>query len=540
MINAGKSIRFARKTYRWGEAVFKLVIVEDEDNIRHSLECFIPWNAMGFQVVGAFSDGSDALAYLKEHPCDAVLTDILMSRMSGLELIRTLYEIQPQIKVVILSGHSDFAYAQQAIQYQVVHYLVKPVDEEELISVFKGLKEQLDTRQDELAEAGQENRELKQLLQRGFFRDLLSGRISSGKELKEYRKLLNLEQIQENSQLVVYDLSLDTTGEEEEDYTASVEAALGELTGGANEICHVFSMEERQDLWRIVFVGLPGVNEALLQKRCDGQMQTLCKTLGDVTGHAPAFRLAQAVTLLNRLLVTADSLEDSGPSAQSGSDRHALCEKIIAPYKLLIVELDLGSKKTVLHLLDRMLRELDGASLEDMQFSFKNLFAVVELDYKKRKCNVLRLTDGQFDINCLYRAQDVQSLEDCVKNAFIALCDGLQRNKPHSEHTIVERLVEYIQEHMEEDIGHEELAKKYRVHPGYLSRLFKQEMGVTLSEYLLRIRIEKAASLLKEGRYKIGDVAGMVGYSTSSYFSVMFKKYTGFSPREYSQRISLQ
>ena len=61
--------------------MFKLVIVEDEDNIRRSLECLIPWEDVGFQVVGAFSDGSDALSYLRDNPCDAVLTDILMRRI---------------------------------------------------------------------------------------------------------------------------------------------------------------------------------------------------------------------------------------------------------------------------------------------------------------------------------------------------------------------------------------------------------------------------------------------------------------------------
>ena len=77
--------------------MYKLVIVEDEDNIRHSLECFIPWEDIGFQVVGTFSDGSDALAYLQNDPCDAVLTDILMSRMSGLEMTAKLHQLHPQM-----------------------------------------------------------------------------------------------------------------------------------------------------------------------------------------------------------------------------------------------------------------------------------------------------------------------------------------------------------------------------------------------------------------------------------------------------------
>ena len=103
---------------------------------------------------------------------------------------------------------------------------------------------------------------------------------------------------------------------------------------------------------------------------------------------------------------------------------------------------------------------------------------------------------------------------------------------------MIGRIVAYLNEHIDEDIGHDVIAAKYRIHPGYLSRLFKQEMGETLSEYLLRIKIERAAELLKSGNYKVGEIAVMVGYSASSYFSVMFKKHTGYSPREYSQRIS--
>ena len=129
--------------------MYRLVIVEDEEHIRHSLECLIPWGEMGFQVVESFSDGMDALKYLEDNPCDAVLTDIMMNRMTGLEMIRNLCDTHPQLKIVILSGYSDFTYAQRAIQYKVVNYLVKPVDEEELMNTFKGIKAQLDTEREE-------------------------------------------------------------------------------------------------------------------------------------------------------------------------------------------------------------------------------------------------------------------------------------------------------------------------------------------------------------------------------------------------------
>jgi len=516
--------------------VFKLVIVEDEDNIRHSLECYIPWAQLGFQVVGTFSDGSDALAYLKENSCDAVLTDILMSRMSGLEMIRSLYALKPWIKVVILSGHSEFAYAQQAIEYKVAHYLVKPVDEDELIAVFKSLRDQLAEQQEEQLAAESQTRELKQILQKSFFRDLLSGRVTSESELQVYLKLLGQENLQNSSPLYAFEIrAIGRHPAVESEGPAAEDIILQYLTAD-NEICHPFLLEGRGNHWRTVFVGLPGCGGADLRKYCNERMQQMTAALNEGAAGEFTYHLTHSVAQLAELLTDTATKESAEEKPQVDG---ALCETVISDYKLLIVELDLGSKDTLLHLLSGILYRLKDAPLEDAQFALKNLYSVIELDYRKRKINVWDITNGKFNFNHLYRAKDMNSVAASLKEDFCALCDGLRNGKTGSEHGVVGRLVQYLNEHLDEDVSHNEIAAKYRIHPGYLSRLFKQEMGETLSEYMLRIRIERAAGLLKEGRYKIGDIAGKVGYSASSYFSIMFKKYTGYSPREYTQRVSL-
>lgn len=497
---------------------------------------------MGFQVVNTFSDGSDALAYLKEHPCDAVLTDILMSRMSGLEMIRNLHELHPEIKVVILSGHSDFAYAQQAIQYKVVHYLVKPVDEDELMEVFKGIKEQLDYRQEELAVAESETRDLKQMLQKSFFRDLLSGRVGSENELCVYLKLLGLGEISKDSQLVAFEVMARQHKQEdapEEPSGLSVEDVFKRQLLAGDETSHTVLLDGRNDHWRVVFISLSQSKSENLRKYCNERMQALIGKLNDSFAQKFSFRLTHSVTHISELLAETKDTSDAGSALQTQQMDESLCQAVVADYKLLIMELDSGSKDTLLHILDGILYKLRDAPLEDVQFILKNLYSVIELNYKKRKINVWDITNGKFDFNHLYRSEDIKTVATYLKEDFCALCEGLKTGKRGSEHSIVGRLVQYLDEHLDEDIGHDVIATKYRIHPGYLSRLFKQEMGETLSEYLLRIRIEKAAKLLKEGRYKVGEIAGMVGYSTSSYFSIMFKKYTGYSPREYSQRISL-
>ena len=516
--------------------MFKLVIVEDEDNIRHSLECYIPWEQLGFRVVGTFGDGSDALAYLKENPCDAVLTDLLMSRMSGLELIRNLHELHIQTRVVILSGHSDFAYAQQAIKYNVAHYLVKPVDEDELIAVFQSLREQLAEQQEEQAAAQSQTRELKRILQKSFFGDLLSGRVASEKELNVYINLLGQENIQNTCPLYAYEVRAmgDLSGAESDG--PSVEDIFQQYLATEGDVCRSFILEGRDNQWRIIFVGLAGCSSADLRKYCNEKMQMLIADLNSGTVGEFTFHLTHSVAQLAELLTKTQS---KVPAEEKPQVDGTLCEAVISDYKLLIVELDLGSKETLLHLLSGILYRLKDVSLEDAQFALKNLYSVIELDYRKRKINVWDITGGKFNFNHLYRAKDMRSVGASLNEDFCALCDGLKLAKPGSEHGVVGRLVQYLNEHLNEDVAHNEIAAKYRIHPGYLSRLFKQEMGETLSEYLLRIRIERAASLLKEGRHKIGDIAGMVGYSASSYFSIMFKKYTGYSPREYTQRVSL-
>lgn len=522
--------------------MFKLAIVEDEDNIRHSLECFIPWEQIGFQVVGTFGDGTEALAYLRENPCDVVLTDILMSRMSGLELTRNLYHLNPQIKVVILSGHSDFAYAQQAIEYKVTHYLVKPVDEDELMSVFHNIKQQLDERHAELSVAELETRELKQMLQRSFFRDLLSGRVNSVGELNVYLKLLGLERVHKGCQLLAFNLKTGLREQEdsaEEPAEYPVEEFLQKQLADHADACCIFTHEERSGQWSVVFIGLSQWAGSQLSKFCGQVLQSLAAFYSEKFCSPLTYHLTHCVTEIGELLADAKPIAPCDQAISEQQVDQSLCEAVVSDYKLLIVELDLGSEDTLVHILNGIIYDLKDTPIENVRFVLKNLYSFIELHYKKRKVNVWNITKGRFDFNHLYRCSDMNSLADCLRQDFCALCCGLKTRKQGSEHSVVGHLVQYLNTHLDEDIGHDVIATKYRMHPGYLSRLFKQEMGETLSEYLLRIKTERAAQLLKEGQYKIGEIAGMVGYSAASYFSIMFKKFTGYSPREYSQRISL-
>ncbi len=124
--------------------MYQLVVADDDPIIRRSLETRYDWAAMGFEVAGAFSDGSDVIEYLKTHRADAVLTDIVMFEVSGVEVSRYVRESCPDCAVIFLSGYQDFEMAQQGIRNGVFDYLLKPIRPERLKETFARLRERLD------------------------------------------------------------------------------------------------------------------------------------------------------------------------------------------------------------------------------------------------------------------------------------------------------------------------------------------------------------------------------------------------------------
>ena len=124
--------------------MYKLLIADDEFEIRNGLSSYFPWEEIGFEIVGIVENGMEALSFIVNHPVDVLLTDIRMDELSGIEVAKQLDEQKSSVVVVFLSGYKDFNYAQQAIQYGVKNYMTKPTQYREIVAVFSKVKAQLD------------------------------------------------------------------------------------------------------------------------------------------------------------------------------------------------------------------------------------------------------------------------------------------------------------------------------------------------------------------------------------------------------------
>ncbi|WP_391204386.1 response regulator [Psychrobacillus sp. L4] len=124
--------------------MYKLLIADDEYEIRNGLSSYFPWEDIGFKIIGQAANGVEVLEFICDHSVDVILSDIRMPEMSGIDVAKKLFEQNSPIIVVFLSGYKDFNYAQQAINFGVKSYISKPTKYSELSTIFSRIKEELD------------------------------------------------------------------------------------------------------------------------------------------------------------------------------------------------------------------------------------------------------------------------------------------------------------------------------------------------------------------------------------------------------------
>lgn len=349
--------------------MIRLLIVDDEKVIRDGLTTTMQWEKMGISVVGAAKDGEEALKLCELWHPHIVLTDVRMPKMNGIELMKQIKEMMPNIKVIILSGHSEFTYAKEALKYGAVDYLIKPVVAEELEIVLGKIIEKM---RDEL-----------------------------------YQDSLIVERYKEMNTAFEQYFNAVKTGDYDDSKTY---------------------------LLRIV-------NEFVRKKIPIDHFQRLC---------------TQIVTTFLGML------KDTGYNTNT---------EFFQPYI--------------------------------------NVHQII-MNYTNPK-----------------------ELIEWLNNFNNEMITWILINKENNNNATIRLAIDYIDKHYSEFINTEVVAEAVAISSNYFSHIFKKSMGESFTDYLNRKRIEKAKELLYQNKYKIYEVADMVGYNDYKYFSIVFKKLVGVSPMKF-------
>lgn len=533
--------------------MLRVFLAEDETIIRETLRDTVPWARCGYTFVGEAGDGEMALPLIQQTRPDVLITDIRMPFMDGLALSKLVLQEFPQMKVIILSGYDDFEYAQTAIGLGVERYLLKPITKSTLMTVLEEVREKIQgerAQQNYLAQFQQEAQDYEQYARRRFLERVVAGRLSV-QEIYEQAEKLDLDLRAKSYNLALVS-AMPESGSAAETYSEPGARIRDGMV--AHFLKHPEYILFRWNLTSFAVLLLERQeNMEAIMGRCIRKVQELYQTFGPelnwyVAMGTPTQRLsalpgcfeevsrlwAYRHILPEQHILTAQTV-NSLTGTGSDHDLSGLDMSKVNPAMLTGV-LQNASAQEIPSFVDEYIHSLEDA-LESGPFcqylmlsarftatQFVETLGVGQKEYLEG-LSCLGMVGQQISIDDLKRY-----LSDILLQA-IRLRDRVTGSQYSGQ---LKQAVRYIDEHYQcEDISLNRVAKEVDLSPNYLSAVFSQEMGTTFVEYLTAKRMEKARELLRASDLRSGEIAAAVGYKDSHYFSFLFKKTQGCTPRDY-------
>jgi two-component system response regulator YesN len=512
--------------------MYKVLIVDDEMAIRQGLTALVESFALDYCVVDTAGNAMEASRKYQMHKPDVMIIDIRMPGQSGLELIEELRAHDPALHMIILSGYADFNYAKTAITFGIDHYLLKPVDEDELRECLCTILAKLDARK-------QQNK--KQAALHGWSREMLVQSLlmeDGGPALSSPGFLQEAGLVWEHYQVML--IQLFHKDQMDIGYSTAVKTLLAA------------SFEEQG--WGIVFsldshlgvVVHPSVQNEYLRKKVvqhiretvvAGNYQCVIAA-GDIVSMATDLPLSYQ-TALNRMKdhFFYDDTDIIGPDSLKLKQDHWLGSEELEAKLAVVVDrlyfaMDIGNHLVFPRLIQEAGDLMISARYSELAIKSRYVRIVTSLH------NKLTLHDKEAEsrhsqineqIQYIFRHTSLVELQRYIS----ALLEGFNSLITRDEtDVIMKRMIDLIKRRYAENLKLETLADVFSYSSAYLGKLFKNHSGLSFNSYLEKVRMEKAMELLNQG-YKVHQAASEVGFTDVDYFREKFKKVAGVSPSDY-------
>ncbi len=515
--------------------LYKLIIVDDERIIREGLRTIVNWHDLGFEVVGVFADGQEAIDYITSTPVDAVLTDIKMTFVSGIEVAKYIHENNLNSKVVLLSGYKEFDFALNAITYGVENYLLKPTDISKLHAVFLSLRKELDKKNNHVIEK-ERLKETLLVMREKFFVDLLMGSINEERYLYKILKVIypNIDP----NHCICFTADINIMG-----YNHYVEK---DWKYGKNEffsaIKNMITARDGEIQYHIIFkthetfrvFGVFIKKQMNHMLAIDRSLHIISKEIMELFGLDSSYLVREVYDSMLEIIQNINSVFLRKVQHPPGKIIEvADMNKLKEQQKLLLSNISIGNIDGTRNIFRSFLNALTDLDIRIMRNRIIEMFAVIAEKLKEASIDVYEVTDGKFNYNIIATMKDIEEIEKWGREVLGSLAKYVLETKENQTNDIISRAQKYIEENCFKDLSLEEVAEHYYLSPCYFSRIFKKQAGESFIDYLIKVRMELAVRLLKDSQYKVYQIAEMIGYKSNRYFSRTFKTHTGYTPSEY-------
>lgn len=530
--------------------MFSLLLVDDEPSILNGLYQNVDWYELGIDSVYKAAFAADALSIIGRHHIDLVITDIRMPEMDGVTLAGLIRKSWPFTKIIFLTGHQDFTYAQTAVDLGVFRYLLKPVLYEDLREV---VREALEVLSQALAnEAHVKNIEEKIHSLRPALRERY---LSRWLEWGDTELLEHSEEIQEceiplsrTDWGFILAVKPDTLVDRIQEATIlhlSIRDLAARILYTEGRVLDYSNMKNHSIL---IFLQESAEAANLLQTRVSERLEAFQFTLSEArdqtftlfwTEPVPAPQLHEAYSDLKGRMdrhITLVRNSMVGPEKRDGPHAAAELKSLLLQPSLTEIISSLRIREAQ-ERLKAIFTELAGrGGSESLLLQVYHEITGILVTDSLHRGFVLQQWAGEY-MDYFESMASVRTLEQFCETSMAVVesyLDYTVNNSLSQAGNLITMIQSIVREDLTKDVTVASLAEQFSYHPNYLSRLFKQEMKISLQEFIINERIAAAKNLLSHGM-KVGDVPEKVGYDSIAHFSRIFKKVTGLNPKQYQQ-----
>lgn len=537
--------------------MLKVMIADDEDKICQLIYKLINWESLGMDVVGIAHNGIEALELIKTNSPDIVITDIRMPGYDGLELIGKAKEINLSIEFIIISGYQHFDYAQKAIKYGVMDYLLKPIKKEELVGTLTKIKDRYLERAEQLTNEEKMKLNLKNNIDKlriGFFNGVLFQRVKRIKDISI--EMINKEyqfQFQEG----IYQIILVKLDGMVQSYYSNIkfleEKVIQIIKHNLKDYCYDLECYLESNLCYCI-LNYNNDNKKLIRKQCK-------VLLDEITLQKDIFENMECTIGLGTAQVNIQNIGESLKTAICAYEQRLVlgtnrvieydfeCSNQLAESKLFfdfnkdmnlaLERLDKNAVVTTIRFLREGIKsrpETSGHEIIQMSKEVCNLFL-----FFMRNNKFLTEEDNTFFEDYSIGVNDCGSIHQLFGFLSTTITSSLEKvieDKKYMDTKPIREAKKYIQDNYRNPITLEEVSSIIGFNATYFSSLFKKDTGHTFLEYLSEVRMNKAKELLKETNLSISNICEQVGYCDVKHFTKTFAKYSGLKPNEYRKLYS--
>lgn len=541
--------------------MLKIFLAEDEVVVRETIKRMIPWEELGFELVGEAADGEMALPLLIRQQPDLLITDIKMPFMDGLTLARLAKKEIPGLKVVILSGYDDFNYAKQAIGIGVEDYLLKPITKNALIerlSEIRSCYEHEKTQKEYYEKFQREMQAYEKNSSRDFFEALVGGSMDMMEVYKRAEKL-GLDIVAEAYNVLIFTMNCDEDFSGQRDEYSSWEAESLELL--KNFFAgHSSAMLFRSNIFSYGVL-LKGQRETI-EENTRACVDEIRKILSRQDGRREWFlAVGQSVDRLSQIqksyhtasrafsqrylydenILYYDEMETmEHPGGQAETEDNAYLQKVdVNALNPAILQkfLSNGLQEETENFVKDYFYAIGQEPMESLVFRnyviLNVRFSVISF-IKGLGCDTNEMESADTEEVLAESGKNMESAIAYAKKMISQAIEIRDQNSGNKNRSILKTAVDFIDSHyMDEEISLNTVANVANVSSNHFSALFSQNMGQTFIEYLTTLRMNKAKELLRCTGMRSSEIAGEIGYKDAHYFSYLFKKTQGMTPSDY-------